>query len=284
VVVPLQELRVGDGADAVVAALAEDGAVVVHEFLPSEVLAVLRSDMRAAADAHHFGTISGSDTVQFFWGAQTMRFTRLPTRSRSFFDVLGHPVLLELADRLLLPNCKSYWMNTAQMIILAPGQPGQWIHRDADNWRTMSRPDGFEVTVSCMLAIEDFTIENGATQVVPGSHRWDDYDRYPEPGEITQAVMPAGSALLYTGRVLHGGGANITDDVWRWGLHISFVLGWLTPEEALPLSVPWQYVRDEPERIQQLLGWRCTTLVELEDAGRLWTVDYEDVPVGLDIS
>jgi ectoine hydroxylase-related dioxygenase (phytanoyl-CoA dioxygenase family) len=281
--VRLQETSFADGTDPALAALERDGGVIVHGFIPQDVLAEFRADMQAAARQRHFGSASDSDMVQFFWGAQTMRFTRLATRSSAFFDILGHRDFLSLADHLLLPNCTNYWMNTAQMIILAPGQPGQWLHRDADNWPEVNRRDGFEVTISCMFAIDDFTEENGATQVVPGSHHWDDFDnRYPEPDEITQAVMPAGSGMLYTGRVMHGGGANVTENEHRWGLHLSFVLGWLVPEEALPLSVPWEFVRDQPERIQQLLGWRSTSLADR--AGRLWTVDYEDVPVGLNLT
>jgi len=91
--------------------------------------------------------------------------------------------------------------------------------------------------------------------------------------------MPAGSGMIYTGQVLHGGGANQTTDTWRWGLHVSYVVGWLTPEEAGPLGTPWALVRHQPESVQQLLGWRATTFTE--GGGRLWTVDYEDVPVGL---
>ena len=204
--------------------------------------------------------------------------SRASRLDRAFFDILGHPGYLEVADRLLLPNCQNYWMNTGQMMILAPGQPAQELHRDAENWWSITRPDGPELTLSAMFALEDFTPENGATHVVPGSHRWDDYERAARPDETTQAAMPAGSGMIYTGRVIHGGGANTTEN-WRWGLHLSFVLGWLTPEEALPLGTSWEHVRDQPERIQQLLGWRSTTVVG--DGGRLWTVDYEDVPVGL---
>jgi ectoine hydroxylase-related dioxygenase (phytanoyl-CoA dioxygenase family) len=116
--------------------------------------------------------------------------------------------------------------------------------------------------------------------VVPGSHTWDDYRRRPEPHEICQAVMPAGSGMIYTGRVLHGGGANTTADEFRYGLHLSYVLGWLTPEEAGPLATPWDDVRHLPERAQRLLGWRCSSSDD-RYAARLWTVDYEDVPVGL---
>ena len=91
--------------------------------------------------------------------------------------------------------------------------------------------------------------------------------------------MKAGSGMLYTGRAIHGGGANVTTDQWRYGLHVSYVLGWLTPEEASPLGADWSTVGSLDERAQQLLGWR--SYASDNDAARLWTVDYEDVPVGL---
>lgn len=274
----LQETTFADGTDAVLAALDADGGVIVHDFISADVLTELRADMQAAAEGQHFGTVSSNENIQGFWGAKTMRFTRLASRSRAFLDVLTHEGFLDIADQLLLPSCKSYWMNTGQMMILAPGQPAQDLHRDGENWWRVLSPTGFEVTISCMFPLEDFTIENGATHVVPGSHRWDDYERQAQPDEVTQAVMPAGSGMLYTGRVLHGGGAN-TSEAWRWGLHVSFVVGWLTPEEASPLGTPWDVVRDQPERVQQLLGWRCGA-----DGGRVWTVDYEDIPEALGLT
>ncbi len=91
--------------------------------------------------------------------------------------------------------------------------------------------------------------------------------------------MPAGAGMIYTGRVLHGAGANATVDEWRFGLHLSYVLGWLTPEEAGPLASGWEDVQHLSPLAQRLLGWRCSPADEA--AARLWTVDYEDVPVGL---
>jgi ectoine hydroxylase-related dioxygenase (phytanoyl-CoA dioxygenase family) len=133
-----------------------------------------------------------------------------------------------------------------------------------------------------MLALSEFTEANGATQVVPGSHRWSDYGRQALPHEIEIAEMPAGSGLLYSGHTIHGGGENRTLDNWREGVHVSHVVGWLTPEEALPLSVPWEVVADLSERVQRMLGWRCYQ-ADSVTSGRLWTVDYEDVPLGLGI-
>ncbi len=260
--------------------LDDDGAVIVDDLIDPTTLSEFRGDMERAAARIDAGTRSGLDNVSAFWGPQTKRFTRLAARSAAFVDILLNPVMLAVCDALLLPNCSTYWMNTGQMMIIGPGESAQALHRDADNWRTMNRLDGFEVTISCMFAISEFTDEMGATRVVPGSHRWTDFVRRPDADEVTHAAMHAGSGMIYTGRSLHGAGANVTTGGWRYGLHVSFVLGWLTPEEAGPLGVDWSTASTLPERAQQLLGWRCYAAGGT-DSTRLWTVDYEDVPVGL---
>jgi len=267
----------------VLGALHDDGGVIVDQLLPADVLDAFRADMERAAAAFQPGTRSDDANVRNFWGNATKRFTRLASRSAAFVDILLNPTLLGVADALLLPNCSSYWMNTGQMMIIGPGSAAQVLHRDADNWRTMNRPDGFEVTVSCMFAITDFTADVGATRVVPGSNRWDDFSRTAADDDVTQAVMRAGSGMIYTGRTIHGAGANNTSDQWRYGFHLSYVLGWLTPEEAGPLGVDWSAVAAMPERAQQLLGWRCYAAGG-RDSTRLWTIDYEDVPVGLGLT
>lgn len=267
-------------AGGVLDRLAADGGVIVGHMLDPQTLARLNADLDATIDSFAAGTRHAGDATQRFWGAQTKRFTRLAWRSPVFADaVLCHPLLLAVADALLGPFCASYWMNTGQMMVVGPGSKAQVMHRDADNWPAMNRPEGHEVTVSCMLALSDFTAEAGATRVAPTSHRWEDYRRRATPEEITQAVMPAGSGMIYTGRVLHSAGANTTADVWRRGLHISYVLGWLTPEEAGPLGVPEEVARTLSPQAQRLLGWRSYD--PGDDAARLWTVDYEDVAVGL---
>lgn len=279
----LRHLANDASLDDVLTTLAADGGVIVDGLLDAGLLAAFRADMEVAAANFGAGAKSGNPSVRNFWGDVTKRFTRLASRSPAFIEILLNPTLLGVADALLLPNCSSYWMNTGQMMIIGPGESSQVLHRDADNWRTMNRPDGFEVTVSVMIAVTDFAAEVGATRVVPGSNNWPDYGIAANDDHVCQAVMTAGSGMLYTGRTMHGAGANVTADQWRFGLHLSYVLGWLTPEEASPLGADWDVVANLPERAQQLLGWRCYAAGG-QDSTRLWTVDYEDVPVGLGLT
>ena len=102
-----------------------------------------------------------------------------------------------------------------------------------------------EIQVASVIALDDFRAENGATRVVPGSHRWP-RARKPEEHEIADAVMPAGGAVIYLGSTIHGAGANSTREEWRRGLHISYVLGWLRTEENNYLAVPPEVARTLP--------------------------------------
>ncbi len=105
-----------------------------------------------------------------------------------------------------------------------------------------------------MVALVDFTADNGSTLIVPGSHRWE-AGRQATPDEIVPAEMPAGSAVVYLGSTIHAGGANITRGAWRRGLHLSYVLGWLRTEENHYLSTPADQAFALPRGAQELLGY-----------------------------
>lgn len=258
-------------------AVAKDGGVIVRELLKPETIKQFKQDIEQTAQEHSPGATTGTDRTVEFWGSSTKRFTRLGWRSPSFEDILLAPALVDMADHVLLPSCDDYWLNTGQMMIIGPGETEQMWHRDAGNWMALCTPTSPEVTISCMYALGDFTAANGATRVVPGSHLWDDYSQAPTPDQFAVAEMNEGDGLIYSGRVIHNGGANTTADEWRLGLHVSFVLGWLTPEEALPLSTPWSAAEAMSERAQRLLGWKS-----YGTRSRLWTVDYEEISVALD--
>lgn len=261
--------------------IAIDGGVIVLNMLSPQVVSRLREELATQSQATQIGPKTDHDFVNHFWGQKTKRFTRLAQRSQAFADhVLINPILLGVADAVLKPHCASYWMNTGQMMIVMPSGDPQYLHRDSDDWPTMCSPTSAICQVSCMFALSDFTAENGATRVAPGSHLWDDYKREAAAHEITQAVMPSGSGMIYTGNVLHGAGANKTENEARFGLHMSYIYGWLTPEEAGCLGVTEERAKTLTKQQQRLLGYRCYDASDV-NGGRLWTVDYEDIPVGL---
>ena len=163
---------------------------------------------------------------------------------------------------MLLPNCARYQLNLGHLLQRGPGSDEQWPHRDEAVWSDVPKPAP-ELQLATVIAFVDFTRENGATRIVPGSHRWPDrqltpgeqlQQRAPAPEEIAYAEMPAGSAVVYTGGTIHGGGSNVTD-IPRRGVHMSFCLGWLRTEENNYLSTPPAVAATLPRVAQELLGY-----------------------------
>jgi ectoine hydroxylase-related dioxygenase (phytanoyl-CoA dioxygenase family) len=111
-----------------------------------------------------------------------------------------------------------------------------------------------EWQVSVNWALDEFTAENGATRVVPGSHRWLEERRAAED-EIVQAIMPKCSVLVYLGSVLHGGGSNLSDRP-RMGLVNTYSLGWLRQEENMYLTIPREIAESYPDNIRRLIGYQ----------------------------
>jgi ectoine hydroxylase-related dioxygenase (phytanoyl-CoA dioxygenase family) len=219
-----------------------------------------------------------NDTVQWFFGAETRDVTGVAGRSRVFAtEILTHPVYRALCDAILLPSCASYQLNVAHVLDRGPGSTQQLIHRDEVVWVHLPNPHP-EVQLASVIALVDFTADNGATRVVPGSHRWP-RERVATPDELVPAEMAAGSAVVYLGSTLHGGGANVTPDVRRRGMHVSYCLGWLRTEENQYLSTPIEVVRTLPRESQALLGYAAHDALGA-GGGFLGTVRVQD-PVEL---
>ena len=205
------------------------------------------------------------DDMVEFYGRSTIRIDGPPAKSSTFVEVMLLPLLCEMADHFLLPNCDDYLLNTGQLIEIGPGEVAQRLHRDDNVWRhvpTLKPP----LEVEAMFALTDFSAANGATQVAPGNHLWP-LDRSAAPEEIIQTEMKAGSALFYLGSTLHGGSENQTNNVRRRGLFLGYAVGWLRTEENTFLTVPIEKVRAMPVRIQELLGYKAQRAMGVVDVG-----------------
>ena len=242
--VQLTTLSANASNDEILSAVHKDGAVIVKDMLDAGVRKELIGELRPYMDATRFGQDA-------FTGFKTTRTGALVARSPACRELVLNPKVLEATRVFLEPYCARVQLHLAQIIRLSPGQPQQMIHRD--RWAWGKYLQGVEPQFNTIWALSDFTRENGATNVVPGSISWPD-DREAKPEEVCQAEMAAGSVLLYTGSVFHGGGENRSADD-RIGLNITYSLGWLRQEENQYLSCPPEIARELPPELQDLLGY-----------------------------
>ena len=160
-------------------------------------------------------------------------------------------------DPVLGPNCHHYRLNISGARQVCAGDAHQFLHREMDTFRPFLEhdPETPERALAIVWALTDFTLENGATRLVPGSHRWP-RERAAEEHEVARAVMPKGSAALWTGKTLHGLAAS--RDESRTSVTFVFMVDWLTTEENQFFAIPPDVARGLPERAQQLIGYRAS--------------------------
>jgi ectoine hydroxylase-related dioxygenase (phytanoyl-CoA dioxygenase family) len=145
-------------------------------------------------------------------------------------------------------------VNAAELIQIGAGEPAQLLHRDSDSWQ--AAPRGMKpVVVNAIVALDDFTLENGATHLALGSSNWDPR-RAAQRSELSRAVMRRGDAILFRGDLIHGGGANNTHQ-HRRALSLSYCAGWLRPVENHQLNISIDQARQLSATTQALLGYQA---------------------------
>jgi len=240
----LKHLPSSAGGATIAALLDTDGALILDDMLPPADVRRVRAEL----DPYIEATPPGRDS---FTGARTTRTGALVARSPACRELVMQPTILAACDAFLLRACDRYQLHVTQVIRIRPGQPRQSLHRDRLAWGGFLK--GVEPQLSTIWAMTDFTEANGATLVVPGSPAWPD-KRRAEPHEIGFAEMSAGSVLVYSGSVIHGGGENRTDED-RIGINLTYCLGWLRQEENQYLSCPPRIARTLDPRLQALVGY-----------------------------
>jgi ectoine hydroxylase-related dioxygenase (phytanoyl-CoA dioxygenase family) len=235
-------------ADAHAAEIREQGFTVIPDFMDQAALAAFR-----AALAPFLGSHRGRND---FEGFETERVYTLVARGKVFEDLACEPRLMTLLSRFLEG---SFLLSATHAINLKPGETAQSIHTDDGFYRQPRRAPA--VGYSMIGAIDAFTAENGATEVIPGSHLWEDDEiaaRRAAPGGLEALLVPmevpAGACFVFPGKLLHRGGANRTDKP-RLAFTNQYCAGWARPQENFFLSVPKDVVRAMSPRAQALLGY-----------------------------
>ena len=242
---PIEHLAPDADPERVIELLARDGCCVVDRVASPEVLASLQRELAPWLEATPCGTDG-------FSGRNTRRTGGLVARSRTARELVQHPLVLD-AVKGVLQGATNFQIHLTQVIAIGPGEPVQAIHRDQWAFDFFPFPRGYEVQCNTLWAVTDFTERNGATRVIPGSHRLEDGLRFEEK-DTEPAEMSAGSVLFYTGALYHGAGAN-RSDATRTGLNLTYVRAWLRQEENQYLAVPPEIARELPDPLLRLMGY-----------------------------
>lgn len=243
----IPRLSASSSVEDISAALSDHGAVIVERLLDAATCDRLQSELEPWVAS----TPVGADD---FSGRNTRRTGGLLTKCPSSAELVAHPTVLDVVDKVLWSNKTTFQLHLTQSIAIGPDSPAQFLHRDHWCFDFFPFPRDIDVEVSTIWALTDFTEENGATRVVPDSHRTPDDVRY-QPEDSLPAEMPRGSVVMYLGSTVHGGGANRSNKV-RIGINVDYVLGWLRQEENQYLTYSLDEVRAMPERLQRLLGYQ----------------------------
>lgn len=181
----------------------------------------------------------------------TVRAHNLLGKTRCVDDLVCDPRLLAVVQGMLGPFVQ---VSVVAMFDLLPGAKAQELHQDDGLW-PIPRPHP-PFVANAVIAVDDFTIENGATMLVPKSHEWHDEPvRQPPDVEPIQVEMSAGSMLIWTGALWHGGGANQSDRS-RLAVDINFNLSYLRQQENQFIGIPRDQLPRMPEQLRRLVGYQ----------------------------
>jgi ectoine hydroxylase-related dioxygenase (phytanoyl-CoA dioxygenase family) len=183
-----------------------------------------------------------------FEGRSTLRAYNLLRHGPQWQDLTIQPDVLAVVEAVLDPGCL---ISSVSSIRILPGETAQPIHAD-DQLLPLDGPHP-PVVCNTMWALTEFTPENGATRLVPGSHQrgkpvyGGDYD-------TVAAELRPGDVLIWNGSLWHGGGANVTD-ADRVGIAANYCAGWIRQQENQQLGLPRSVVATFPPRLQELVGY-----------------------------
>lgn len=226
------------------AAIDEVGYTIVHDVFDAERARTLVATLD---DLERSLGIAPADNR--FEGRSTVRIYNLLARGEPFHRIPVDPVVLPIVEGVLDGGCL---VSSLSSIAIGPGELAQPIHAD-DQVMPLAKPHDATVC-NTMWALTDFTEDNGATRVVPGSHRAACSPTYGEHHESVPAEMPRGSVLVWHGSLWHGGGANQTGER-RYGIAMNYCAGWVRQQENQQLGIPLDTIRGFPPRLQELCGF-----------------------------
>ena len=246
--------------DQLVSQISDQGYAVMENAIDAEFLRALSEEIKRLEEVRPGGDIAPAA----FTGWHTRRWFDLLNDGDIWQQVAIHPWVLPVIQRVLGANFLLSTMGTA---MIGPGEEAQMIHTD-DSVYMLPRPHP-NLVCNTMWALSDFSVETGATRIIPGSNNWPDDPQMP-PSEKLDSIgleMPAGSIAFVVGTCYHGAGANISEQI-RAGLTINYCNGRMRQQENLMLGVRPERMMEFPETLQDILGFKIC-----QGAGHIFASD-----------
>nr|MCS5567030.1 phytanoyl-CoA dioxygenase family protein [Pseudomonadales bacterium] len=240
------------------------GFAIIQDFLSTQDLDAIREQMAPIFEMT--GTRNANDSRgshrKGYFGVQAVHVHNLFAKTRAVDDIAIDPLLLLVIEGVLGPL---FQMSVATAMCPDPGVDPQGFHQD-DGHYPLPRPRP-PFIANTLVALDDFSESNGATRLVPESHRWTHPVNQEE--EFVVAEMPAGSLLVFDGALWHAGGGNSTKDQRRRSINFNFNLSWLRQQENQYVGIPRDVWLSLPEKLQRLLGFQKVNFL-------YGSVDYTD--------
>ncbi len=226
------------------ARVTQDGYTILENVIEPELIDALAADLLRLE--RELGTVPAQN---IFEGTRTTRIYNLLARGPLYQRIPVHAAVLPLIEKILDRGCL---VSSLSSIAIGPGETPQPLHAD-DQVIPLPRPH-VPIIANSMWAISDFTEANGATRILPGSHRRDHTPLLGTDYPTIPAVMKRGSVMVYDGAMWHGGGANVTDHRRR-GLAMNYCAGYIRQQENQQLGIPLEIARSFEPRLRKLAGF-----------------------------
>lgn len=240
---------VDDSRETMTEALSEAGCLVVTDVADAATREAVTVELESHMDE---APVNTSDAPEDFYAGNTKRVTALVARSESVGRMVLDPVVQGLCSASLGTGPNAYQLHVTAGLMVGPGARAQVLHREEDPFDFFPLPRPNLITAT-MWALSDFRADNGATLIVPGSHRWES-ERKAQPDEVVAAEMAAGSILFWSGGTLHGAGENRSSD-WRYGVILTYSRAWLRQEENQYLDVPMHIAKELTPELRAMIGY-----------------------------
>ncbi|PVH71769.1 toxin biosynthesis protein [Cadophora sp. DSE1049] len=273
----LQRVSADTDPNEIVNIVNEYGGIVIKGVFTPDQVRRFNTELDPFLQKETPGSKTNNAFIKEFHGTNTKRVGNLVTRSKTFREeIIDNDVIHAISQAIFAKDSGAYWMSIAEVIEIGPGNPVQVLHRDFGNYPHYARlgQHGPEAMVNFLICMTEFTTENGATRVIPRSNQWKDYSDLGNQDMAVPVEMKAGDVLFFSGKVVHGGGANKTENFYRRAISFNMISSFLAPEEASTLIIDRGIVKTMSERAQRMIGFRSQYPTA---SSGLWKHEYLDV-------